>query len=555
MKKIISAVAALSLILSCFCVIGVRAVEEPTIYYSVDKSKWYELPSSNFTGEADIAFADGTQKTAKVYMQNGRAALDLADKTQFIYLYAEAPDGAECDFYTTIDVSQNLDPWKNLVDGGEWAWNRESAYAKFPVKVSDSVNSGKGPLTAVSVPLRLGRVDIYLDCRESGASTLYKTSVNGVWTQAANSPQISNLHDDFRVYTGDAAGYPILMNGASVANDNQMYLFTYSKYRVPGASTGLNWDGKEIWTGANFSKWLEGSSYVMMPGLGIAKNHAHYNDKDVKFFDLSFEKTYSASSGDVTVDGGYSDGYIGEVVVLMPNRADKDSVYYKDPEWECVNSGTVPKVGDNDFSPASVARNFNNYTSGAADDERGKYYGAAIKWKNSGGYRESSPGVSGSLSSSNYDDIRDLKYAYRRKISAGDTVSIYSPANIDGDNESYGLIIPVIKYYMPDEKVDIKNVEAKYLESGDGVPTSGAVAVNVTTLLENYTYGRTVNATYALYDDNGILADVETKSQEASTTSDEFIFACAKDRAKFLNVVFTNDAGAVIATKTAPINP
>ena len=237
----------------------------------------------------------------------------------------------------------------------------------------------------------------------------------------------------------------------------------------------------------------------------------------------------------------------------MAYRANKNSAYYTDPGWECVNSGSTPMDGDSEFVPTSRPRNYNDYTDNVEGDS--KYYGAAILWKNKNAYRESSPGISGTLSSDNYNECVELNYAYRHKFRAGDTISIYNPGNVADEDESYGLIIPIIKYYMPDTTANIKDVEAKYLASGDGVPEGGAVAVNVTTVLGNYVYGRKIMATYALYDENGALADVETKTQEATTTSDEFIFACGAGKAKFLNVIFANDEGKVIASQKAAINP
>ena len=550
MKKFISAIAAVSLILAYFCTFGAVAAEEPTIYYSVDKSRWFELPMAYFTGEASVKFYSG-QKNAKVYTEDGKSELNILDKVQFMYMYVEAPEGSTCDIYTTIDTSESQEPWSSLVDGGEWAWKSESKYAQYPVKLTSSKEKGDEPETAVAIPLRLGRVEIYIVCTVGSSETVYKVSAKGRWTAVANAPQISDTNGDFRVYTGSAAGYAILMNGASVANDNQTYLFTNSKYRLPGASSGSNWDEKEMWVGANFSKWLEGSSYVMMPGLGMAKNHQSFNDVSEKFFDLSFPTNYSWSSGDKSLSGVYGADYIGEIIMLMANRADGASVYYQDSAWECVNPGLTPADGASEFSPTSHPRNYNDYD----DSDSGKYYGVAIKWNNKNGYRENSPAISESISSTHYNDYEELKYAYRRKFKAGETVSIYSPGNIEGTDEKYGLIIPVIKYYIPDETVGIKDIEAKYFASGDGVPAGGGVAVKVTTLLDNFTHGRKITAIYALYDDDGALSGVETKSQEAKTTSDEFIFACDAGRAKFLNVTFICNGGLIIPPVKVQINP
>ena len=546
MKRLLGVAAVLSLSALCFCVAHALAAEEPTIYYSVDNSRWYELPASEFTGEASVSFRSGA-KDAKVYMENGKSELDILDKTQFMYMYAEAPEGASCDIYTTIDVSQSLEPWSSLVDGGVWAFNKESNYAKYPVKLTGEAAKGDEPLHAVSIPLRLGRVEIYVVCKSDSGEEVYKISAKGRWTAVANAAQISEMHSRFRVYSGDAAGYAILMNGASLANDNQTYLFTYSKWRK--GNTPEEWGEAALWTGANFSKWLEGSSYVMMPGSGLAGNYSTFNKPEDKFFDLTFPTSYSWSQDGKKLSGSYGDGYIGEVVVLMANRADGASKYYTDPEWECVNAGITPMDGNGEFSPTSHPRTYNDYD----DSTEGKYYGVAIQWDNKQTAREESSAVSGSLSG--YKQIEELKYAYRRKFRAGETVSIYSPANFDSDDEKYGLVVPVIKYYMPEETADVKDISAKWFESGDGIPAGGGVVVNVTTLLENYTYGRKSTAVYALYDENGVLSDVAAKTQEASTTSDEFIFSCGEGRAKFLNVLVTNADGKVILNKKTQINP
>ena len=546
MKRLLGIAAVLSVAALCFGAANAWAAEEPTIYYSVGRSKWYELPVSEFTGESSIAFRSGS-KTAKVYMEDDKPELDILDKTQFMYMYAEAPDGADCDIYTTIDTSQSLEPWTSLVDGGEWAWSKESNYAKYPVKLTGNETKGDEPQNAVSIPLRLGRTDVYVVCKSGSDETVYKISVKGRWTAVANAAQMSETNSRFRVYAGDAAGYAILMNGASLANDNQTYLFTYSKWRR--GNTPENWGGTTLWTGANFSKWLEGSSYVMMPGSGLAGNNSTFNNVSDKFFDLTFPTSYSWSSGNKKVSGSYGDDYIGEVVVLMANRADGESAYYQDPEWECVNAGITPMDGGAEFSPTSKPRNYNDYDDSAA----GKYYGVAIQWDNNQASREESSAVNGALSG--YKACEELKFAYRKKFKAGETVSIYSPANFDGADEKYGLVVPIIKYYLPEETADIKDVNAKWFESGDGIPAGGGVVVNVTTVLGNYTYGRKSTAVYALYDENGALSDVASKSQEASTTSDEFIFACGEGRAKFLNVLVTNADGKVILNKKAQINP
>ncbi len=546
MKRLLGVAAVLSLSALCFGAAHAFAAEEPTIYYSVDNSRWYELPVSEFTGETSVTFRSGA-KDAKVYMKDEKAELNILDRAQFMYMYAEAPSGAECDIYTTIDVAQSLEPWSSLVDGGVWAFNKESNYAKYPVKLTSSDLKGDEPLHAVSIPLRLGRVEVYVVCKDGTDETVYKISAKGRWAAVANSPQISDTHERFRVYSGNAAGYAILMDGASLANDNQTYLFTYSKWRQ--GNTPVEWGEAALWTGANFSKWLEGSSYVMMPGSGLAGNYSTFNNVNDKFFDLTFPTNYSWSQDDKKISGGYGDGYIGEVVVLMANRADGESKYYTDPEWECVNAGITPMDGGTEFSPASKPRNYNDYD----DSAEGKYYGVAIQWDNKQAAREESPAVGGSLSG--YKACEELKFAYRRKFKAGETVSIYSPANFDSDDEKYGLVVPIIKYYMPEETADVKDISAKWFESGDGIPAGGGVVVNVTTLLENYTYGRKSTAVYALYDENGVLSDVAAKTQEASTTSDEFIFSCEEGRAKFLNVLVTNADGKVILNKKTQINP
>ena len=546
MKRLLGVAAVLSISALCFGAAGALAAEEPTIYYSVDRSKWYELPVSEFTGETSVVFRSGS-KDAKVYMDDGKAELDVLDRTQFVYMYAEAPTGADCDIYTTIDTNQSLEPWASLVDGGEWIWTKESNYAKYPVKLTGEAVKGNEPLNAVSIPLRLGRVEIFVVCKSDSEESVYKISAKGRWTAAANAAQMSDANSRFRVYAGDAAGYAMLMNGASLANDNQTYLFTYSKWR--SGNTPSYWDEAGMWTGSNFSKWLEGSSYVMMPGSGLAGNNSTFNNTGDKFFDLTFPTSYSWASDGKKVSGSYGEGYIGEIVVLMANRADGESAYYQDPEWECVNAGITPMDGNSEFSPTSHPRTYNDYD----DSAEGRYYGVAVQWDNKKSTREESPAVSGSLSG--HKECVELKYAYRRKFKAGETISIYSPANFDGSNEKYGLIVPVIKYYMPEETADIKDVNAKWFEEGDGIPSGGGVVVNVTTLLQNYTYGRKSTAVYALYDENGALSDVATKTQEASTTSDEFIFACGEGKAKFLNVLITNADGKTILNKKAQINP
>ena len=557
MKKIIGAVLILSLLLALPGSICVNAQEEPTIYYSVDKSKWYEIPSSDFIGNSTVDFAVGGEKNVKVYTKNGVTGIDISDKTQFVYLYAEAPEGASLEFYTTIDTKQSLEPWGDLVDGGVWAWEKESKYAKYPVRVSGGNQSGNGPLTAVSVPLRLGRVDVYAVCNQGGNESVYKVSMNGSWTAAANYPKISDINSGFRVYVGNAAGYAIPMSGASLANDNQTYLFTYSKYRV-GNNPG-NWGEQTMWVGSNFTKWLEGSSYVMMPGHGIAPCRETYNKVTTKFFDISVDKTYTWSSGDKKISGYYGDDYIGEVIILMPNRADKNSEYYTKEGWECVNSGNTPKAEGATFSPVNRPRNYNDFEDNVnpqgTGDNSSKYYGVAVEWNNKSGYRENFPGVDGELSTESYKKYVELNYAYRKRFCAGDIVSVYSPANIANNDEADALIVPIIKFYMPEETADIKDVEAKYLASGDGVPSGGAVAVNVTTLIGNYTYGRNVTATYSLYDENGAIPEVVPITTEAMTTSDEFIFPCAQGRAKYLHVIFKNDNDEIISERKQAIDP
>ena len=546
MKRLSGALAVFSVAALCFGASAAMAAEEPTIYYSVDNSRWYELPVSEFTGSTSVAFRGGS-KDAKVYIENGRQELNILEPTQFMYMYAEAPQGAQCNIYTTIDVNQSQEPWSSLVDGGVWAFNKESNYAKYPVRLTSGEVKGSESKNAAAIPLRLGRTDIYVVCSSDSGETVYKISAKGRWTAAANAAQISEMHSRFRVYSGDAAGYAILMNGASLANDNQTYLFTYSKWRR--GNSPEEWGESALWTGANFSKWLEGSSYVMMPGSGLAGNYSTFNKPEDKFFDLTFPTSYSWSQDGKKISGSYGDGYIGEVVLLMANRADGASKYYTDPEWECVNAGITPMDGGGEFSPAGKPRNYNGYD----DSKEGKYYGVAIQWDNKQSAREESPAVGGSLSG--YKAIEELKYAYRRKFRAGETVSIYSPANFDGDDERYGLVVPVIKYYLPEETADIKDIDAKWFSEGDGIPAGGGVVVNVTTLLNNYTYGRKSTAVYALYDESGALSDVAAKTHEALTTSDEFIFPCAKGKAKFLNVLITNADGNVILNKKTQIDP
>lgn len=527
MKKLLSSVIAASALLSCFGTMGVMASEEPTIYISTDKSKWEEISMSKFTGSAKVNFLTEGTKDSKVYANNGKVGLDITDSAQFVYMYAEVPEGASCDFYTTIDTSQDQEPWGSLVDGGVWALEKLGPIMAYPTKAGKSGT----PQEPIAVPLRLGRVDVIADYKEGGDEKVYKLSLNGRWTAIANNPTLSDKNSGFRVYAGDAAGYMVLMGGASLANDNQSFLYTYSKYRI--GNSPANWDEKNVWVGANFSKWLEGSSYVIMPGEGLEKINSVYNDTEKKYFDLTTESSYSwmaddksaKISGTIYTD---KDGYAGEVVMLMAYDAGDDSVY-KNPSsgWECVNDGTH---APDKATILSKPRDYNDYTET-------DYYGMAIQWKNgTKSLRAEDPGISGTLSSSSYNNAVELKYAYRKKFKPGETVSVYSPGNIGGTSDGYGLSIPIIKYYQPEETAKVQDVEAMYVDEANGV------MVNATTVVENYSHSGQLKAIYALYDENGKLSGV---SKTATTTSDEFLFPCTKAEANnaSLKVFLTDESG------------
>ena len=459
---------------------GVYALQ---IYVSSDGVDYEAVDMSKFTANDWIIKQNDGWTNGKWYAEsygntNNMVAYPIEGITQFAYVYADVPDGATLDMYTGFCMDSGitpLEPWREEPFNYVNEQIPARVHTALPVKTA-----AKGTRNdPVKIPLRLGRPAIVFNYtpEEDAEKEIYGMRLLSGWATAAMNAELTNMHDIFKIwddYSGSEAGMPMLMNGASVGNDNQTVLDTYTYARPKNGRQ--KWSQDKLWVGAHFSKWLEGSSYVMMPIWGLSwvynEEQAVLTNPDTKFFDIQTQEDYSWTANyyekydtSWTEEG---EGYDGEVVVLMATPAAEGSKYLDSTSgWECVNNGTAAN-GISTANATFSARDKNTYTNT-------DYYATAIRWKASGlysgtsgwsfsdmdsfmdtnnAYRAIKAGIRGSMEGA-WDTATKLTYAYRYKFKAGEAIPIWNPCNITTDYEKDIMMVPIIKYYTPEETLDM----------------------------------------------------------------------------------------------------
>jgi len=514
--------------------------KEFQIYVSSDGENYTKVDMTKFTATDWIVNKNDGFTYGKWYADSygdisEMVAYPIKDKTQFVWMYADVPEGADLDIWTGFVMDGGispLEPWREDPFENNNTYARWKLHQTLPVKVDNNIGESKSnPLV---VPLRMGRPGVVFNYKTDADANMevYGMRLLSGWATAAMSASLENMHDIFYIWSRDGVdtiGMPVMVNGASAANDNQMLLDSYTYARPNGVKK--EWNEKTLWVGAHLSKWLEGSSYVMMPIWGLTyapeKNAEIMADPETKFFDIKTQESYSWTQNYSSKENaGWTEegaGYDGEVVVLMAEPAAEGSKYL-DPSsgWECVNNGTAANgisTKNADFS----ARDKNSYTNT-------DYYATAIQWKASSiingkssnsitslsvleesdnAHRTMTAGIHGSMDGA-WNKTSKLTYAYRYKFKAGDSVPIWNPCNIT-DSEPDSMMVPIIKYYTPEETLDL------YVEDGDIVAKGG---------MKNTTEEEKSGVVIvAQFDDDGRLLKVETtgnKSVEAGTDKLKF---------------------------------
>ncbi len=334
-----------------------------TLQYSVDDKNYHTIP--------------GFKSSVTDY------TVSLPDDTQFAYMKAILPDGTSVK-YNVQDIYRT----DNGLLGGFQTnpFGSNSAVQYGLIRTADENK----------VPIK----------NEQGRCIATYTDVGGVEKTftinfTSKQPRLTSFTQNPAFTDGTVS----FISGGAIANDNGTLL----------DSTG---DSARIYTMANASKKLEGSSMFVMPWQGM----------------------YSANSYAVTNPSGeffsFTADTDGTVNVILPAAA-VTSDYVNN--WTRVNNG----IQAENVTMRTTARNYNDYTN--VD-----YFATAYKWicgnDTTNAYRTVSPGITEPLENNiHITGEQKLTYAYRRTFKAGDTVKIYNPGCIT-TSEATALMAVTIKW-------------------------------------------------------------------------------------------------------------